>query len=179
MKNKEQKELKAAMNIIAKEELTTEEIQTRKKSKINILICLIQALLFIIYFGITNLVRTSIPINNFDIYIKISYIVFIIIAILMLEIAYKKEKKSFAIYGIEFILLAVHVLLIGHNITTINNTEKLNILKTSFIWIIYYCFKALFIYTIENRRRLKQISDISEIVKEEKPTKKVAKKRKT
>ena len=30
-----------------------------------------------------------------------------------------------------------------------------------------------------NRRRLKQISDISEIVKEEKPVKKVAKKRKT
>ena len=35
------------------------------------------------------------------------------------------------------------------------------------------------VYTNENRRRLNQISDISQIVKEEKPAKKVAKKRKT
>lgn len=153
-----------------------EEIQTRKKLKIDLLICLINAILIEVYFITTNIVSRLIPIQSFDIYIQISYMIFVIIAVLMLEIAHKKGKKNFVIYGIELILLAIHILLIGKDITL---TTKNNILSTSYIWIVYYCLKALLIYTKENRRRLRQISDISEIVKEEKPTKKVAKKRKS
>lgn len=146
--------------------------EKRKKCKIDLFICLVYAILIETYFIITNIISTLIPIQSFEIYVKISYMTFIIISLVMFEIAFKKEKNNLLIHGIEFILLAVHVLVIGYS-------TKTDILETSYIWIAYYCLKALLIYTKENRRRLKQISDISEIVKEEKPTKKVAKKRKT
>lgn len=177
MKSKEPKEANNKKNIL-KENLTPEEIQIRKRFKIELLICLIHAIIIEIYFIITNTISTSMPKQSFEIYIKISYIIFTIIAILLFEIAYKKEKKNLAVGGTEFIVLAIHTLLIGHSITASKDSTQLSILKTSYVWIIYHCLKAVIIYTKENRRRLKQLSDIAQIVKEEKPTKKVAKKRK-
>lgn len=179
MKSKEQKEAnklkkKKSKNEI-KEKLTPEEMQIIKKYKINLFACLIYAVIIETYFIVSNAISTSIPMQSFNIYIKISYTVFILIAVTMFEIAYKKEKMNFAITGIESILLAIHMLLVGK---IAKESGKIYILSTSYIWPVYYCLKALIIYTKENKRRLKQISDIVEIVKEEKPTKKVAKKRK-
>jgi len=170
MKNKEQKEEKTLKSEVKQEKLREKCCHTeRKKYKIELLICLIYAVLIQIYFVTLDRV---VPIPIFSQYVKISYIVFTLITIIMFEIAYRKNKNNFIITGIEFILLAIHVLLLEID------KEQISILTTSYIWPIYYCLKAIIIYTQENRRRLKQISDISEIVKEEKPTKKVAKKRK-
>lgn len=176
MKSKEQKEtgkLKKKSSVVISKELTPEETKIRKRFKIDLLICVIHVVLIEAYFVVTNIISESMPIQEFEIYLKASYIIFIVMAVLMFETAYKKGRKNFAIHGIELTLLAIHILLIEKNIT------RANILSTSYIWILYLCLKALLIYTKENRRRLKQISDISQIVKEEKPTKKVAKKRKT
>jgi len=173
MKNKAEKEEKVSAIKKLKEKLTEEEIKTRRKSKMDILICLIYAALIQVYFIILDKTSKSVSITELSGIIKISYIIFIFIAVLMFEIAYKKEKKNFIVNGIEFIFLSIHTLLIGKNIT-LNN-----ILVSSYIWPTYYCLKAIIVYTNENRRRLNQISDISQIVKEEKPAKKVAKKRKT
>lgn len=173
MKSEKQKKANKLINeknLISKKNLTIEEAKIRKKYKINLFICLIYAVLIQIYFISLNAINTSM--QNFDMYIKISYIVFILIAVLMFEVAYKKGKKNLAVNGIEFILLAMHLLLVGRKVV------KFNILSTSYIWPIYYCLKALLIHTNENKRKLKEILDITEIVKEEKPTKKVAKKRK-
>ena len=167
MKNKKPKE---------KKEYTPEEKQIRKKCRIDLLVCLIYAVLIELFFVSLNANYMSVSVEKFNLYAKISYIVFVFIAILMFEIAYRKEKKNLIITGIEFIVLAIHTLLIERSITLFKEN---NILSTSYIWPIYYCLKAVLIQTKENRRRLKQISDISEIIKEEKPTKKVAKKRKT
>lgn len=153
-----------------------QEMQIRKKYKTNLVICLIYAIIIESYFGSIHVINTLMPINNFNSYLKVIYMILIIIAIIMLEVAYKKEKKSIMVVGIELIVIALHTLLIEK---ILKESEELNILISSTIWPTYYCLKATIIYTIENRRRLKQISDISEIVKEEKPVKKVAKKRKT
>ena len=165
MKNKDQIKAKKLQ-----EQLSEEENKIRKKYKINLLMCLIGAVLTQMYFIILNINSMS---DTLDLYIKISYSIFIIIAILMFEEAYRRNEKSLAINGIEFIILAIHILLLNKN-----TNKELDILQTSYIWPIYYCLKATIIYTKENRRRLRKISDIYDIVKEEKPTKKVAKKRK-
>ena len=156
-----------------KENFTEAERKKRRKSQIDILICLIYAVLIQIYFIALDKNSKSVAITGFSGSIKILYIIFIFIAVLMFEVAYKKDNKKLAINGIEFTFLSIHTLLIGKNITL------KNILVTSYIWPTYYRFKAIILYTNENRRRLKQISDIAEIVKDEKPVKKVAKKRKT
>ena len=146
--------------------------EIKKHFKINLFSCLIGAIIVLLYFVVLNAVNV---LENFDLYVKISYIMLIIISIVMFEVAYKKSKKEIMIIGIEIIALAIHTLLLGR---TSQEDGKLYILSTSYIWPTYYCLKAVIIYTIENRRKLKQISDISDIVKEEKPLKKVAKKRK-
>lgn len=161
-----------------KKQYPEQEIKIRKKHKINIIICLVYAIIIEIYFTALNVVYESIPVEKFDIFIKISSIIFILVAILILEIAYKKQKKSLTIKGIEFVILATHILILEKAVAQVNENKQWYILMTSCIWPTYYCLKAVIIHTIENRRRLKQISDITDIVKEEKPTKKVAKKRK-
>ena len=153
-----------------------QEMAIRKKYKMNLVICLIYAIIIELYFTSLHVINTLIPIENFNIYLKIIYMILIIIAVVMLEIAYKREKKSIIIVGIELIAIALHTLLIDK---ILKSSEQLSILSSSSIWPIYYLLKVMILYTIENRRRLKQISDVSEIVKEEKPAKKVAKKRKT
>lgn len=158
---------------------TEQEAKIRKKHKINLAVCLIYAIIVELYFVALNFTYPTIPLDTFELIIKISFIAFIVTSILMFELAYKKEKKSLAITGIEFVVLATHVLILGKSVIQAKESTKWYILMTSCIWPTYYCLKAMVIHTIENRRRLKQISDISEIVKEEKPTKKVAKKRKT
>ena len=161
-----------------KENLSIEETKTRKKYKINLFVCLFFAIIIEAYFITSNVIYASTTTQNFDLYVKISYMVFIFTAIVMFEVAYKKEDNNFVINGIEIGLLGLHILLVGKNVTLFKKSEELYILSTSYIWPIYYFLKALIIYTNENKRRLKQISDIAEIVKEEKPTKKLAKKRK-
>ena len=141
--------------------------EIKKHFKINLFSCLIGAIIVLLYFVVLNAVNV---LENFDLYVKISYIMLIIISIVMFELAYKKDKKHFIVSGIEIIILAIHTLLIERT--------QVSIISTSYIWPTYYCLKAVIIYTQENRKKLKHISDIAEIVKEEKPTKKVAKKRK-
>lgn len=170
-KPKEENKMKKDLNT----ELTPEEAKARKQYKKNLIISLICGIIIIIYFIILNAI---VPLENFNTCIKVSYIVLIIISIIIFEIAYKKGKKELIVTGIELIALAVHTILIEKNIVTVGKEQQFYILSTSYIWPTYYCLKALLIYTKENRRKLKQISDIAEIVKEEKPTKKVAKKRK-
>ena len=153
-----------------------QEMQIRKKYKTNLVICLIYAIIIEAYFVSLHYISITMPNEKFNIYLKVIYMILIIISIVLLEIAYKKEKKSIMIVGIELIAISLHTLLTEK---ILKESDQLNILISSTIWPTYYCLKATIIYTIENRRRLKQISDISEIVKEEKPTKKVAKKRKT
>ena len=157
------------------QEMTEEEIKIRKKYKIDLIICIISAVIIQLYFVSLHLIKS----NIFNIYVKISYLAFIIISVIIFEIAYKKEKNFLIINGIEIILLAIHTMLIGRNISQKITTEEMYIISTSYVWPIYYCFKAMTIYTKENKRKLNRILDVSEIVKEEKPTKKVAKKRKT
>ena len=162
-----------------KEQLSDEEIITRKKYKKDLLICLVYAIVTIIYFVGINTINILVDIQSFDIYVKSFYMTLILISIILFEIAYKKESKKITVTGIEFMLLALHTLLVGRSITLFNEQKENFILLTSYVWPVYYCLKAIIVYTSENKRRLKQISDIHEIVKEEKPTKKVAKKRKS
>lgn len=150
----------------------------KEECNIDIFLCIIYSIIIALYFISMNFINMLSSSETYELYTKISYTVFIILAILIFEVAYKKDNGITAIYGIEFMVLAVHILLI-ETITTAFKFDKAQyIVTTSYIWPIYYCLKAIIIQTNKNREKLKEASDISEIVKEEKPSKKVAKKRK-
>lgn len=150
----------------------------KRKCNIDIFLSIAYAIIIAIYFITLNWINIVAPVETYELFTKISYTGFIATAIIIFEIAYKKDSGIASIYGIEFMVLAVHILLIKRITQAFNFNTAEFITATSYIWPIYYCFKAIIIYTRENVKRLKEVSDVSEIVKEEKPLKKVAKKRK-
>ena len=150
----------------------------KRKCNIDIFLSIVFSILITIYFITLNYINIMTPTETYDLFIKISYTGFIATAIIIFEIAYKKDSGIAAIYGIEYMVLAIHILLIERITQVFNLNVSEFIVITSYIWPIYYCLKAIIIYTRENINKLKEVSDVAEIVKEEKPSKKVAKKRK-
>lgn len=138
---------------------------------------IIYSVIMMAYFIVLNILNHNCTENIFKTCIKISYMIFLIISIITIEIAYKKSSKKLAIYGIEYMVIATYILLIETITTALNLSMNKYIVFSSYIFPIYYIFKAILLETKENTKELKQLSDIKEIVKKEKPTKKVAKKR--
>jgi uncharacterized membrane protein (DUF485 family) len=118
--------------------------------------------------AISNLILTR--------YINISSMIFLFISILMIEISYKKEDENILIYGLEFLILSIFVLLIKHVPKLLNCNTQTYVLAGSYLFAIYYMLKATVLYTIKKQQELKKYSDIKEIVKEE-PIKKPSKRK--
>ncbi len=64
-----------------------------------------------------------------------------------------------------------------HVITLFKYDFQFYLLTSSYIISIYYVLKAIILYTKGRKEYLESLSDISEIVKKDKPIKKAAKKR--
>ena len=132
--------------------------------------------MIMIYFMFFNIQYEVLPENILIKYINISSIIFLGIAILMIEIDYKKEKDNILLYGLEFLLLAIFTLLIQHMPKLFNCNTQTYILIGSHLFAIYYMLKSTILYTRERQEELKKFSDIKEIVKDE-PIKKVTKRK--
>ena len=94
----------------------------------------------------------------------------------LMEIAYRKDNGRIAINSIEVLVLASHTLSIAHIVEAHRFSFANYILVSSYIFSIYYLFKAIFVYTKEKKEYLDSLSDIKEIVANN-PTKKEATKK--
>ncbi len=139
---------------------------------------LLRAVGIMLYFIILNLAHTTMQLERLIGDIEVFAGAFLVIGILLLEKAYKKDNGSTAITGIEFLLLSLHSLSIMHVITIFKYDFRLYLLTSSYVIAIYYVLKAIILYTKGRKDYLNSLSDISEIVKKEEPIKKEAKKRK-
>lgn len=101
---------------------------------------------------------------------------FLVLGIIMLEVAYKKDSGKSAISAIELLVLAMYSLSIMHVIKFLKYDFNMYLMISAVVFAGYYVLKAIIENTIEKRKSLKQLSDISEIVKEE-PIKKEAKRK--
>ena len=138
----------------------------------NILIAIIVMLYFImintLYYKLEDIMLLNV--------LKILSIVILVFGIVLLEIAYRKEKGGLGINSIETIVLAGHTLSTAH-IVQLQKFEFANyILVSSYMFSIYFLFKSIIIYTKERRDYLNSLSDIKEIVSNE-PIKKTATKK--
>ena len=137
---------------------------------------LLKAIGIMCYFIILNFAYTRMNTDRLINDIEVFSGIFLVIGLVMLEIAYKKDSGKSAISGIELLVLSMHSLSINHIITFYKYDFRFYLLVSSYMFAIYYVLKSVIIYTKEKREYLKSLSDISEIVKEE-PVKKEAKKR--
>ena len=137
---------------------------------------LLKAIGIMCYFIILNFAYTRMNTDRLINDIEVFSGIFLVIGLVMLEIAYKKDSGKSAISGIELLVLSMHSLSINHIITFYKYDFRFYLLVSSYVFAIYYVLKSVIIYTKEKREYLKSKSDISEIEKEE-PVKKEAKKR--
>ena len=136
-----------------------------------------RALCIIIYFIILFFAYTRMNLDRLAQDIQVFSGAFLVLGILALEKAYKKDSGEVAIIGIELLALSIHSLSIMHMITLLKYDFKSYMLISSGIVVIYYVLKVIIIYTKDKKEYLKGLSDISKIVKEDEPIKKEAKKR--
>ena len=136
-----------------------------------------RALCIIIYFIILFFAYTRMNLDRLAQDIQVFSGAFLVLGILALEKAYKKDSGEVAITGIELLVLSIHSLSIMHMITLLKYDFKSYMLISSGIVVIYYVLKVIIIYTKDKKEYLKGLSDISKIVKEDEPIKKEAKKR--
>lgn len=147
--------------------------KTLKKVFINLLI----AIAIMAYFCTLSIVYKQWLHNNIVDVVKVSTMVFLVIALVLIEIAYKKESKRVVIHSFEMLALAIHSLTTMY-ITKVNNFDFNNyILLSSYGFSIYYVLKTIFITTKARKDFVNGLSDISEIVKKEEPKKKEASKK--
>lgn len=139
---------------------------------------LIIAIVVMAYFVILNFAYANVNTETITLGMKISTLVIMLVGIIFLEIAYKKDSETFALNGIEFLVLAAHSLSIKHVVQILNLDFQLYVLVSSYLFSIYYVLKTIIIYTNDKRKYLKGLSDIPDIVKDEEPIKKEATKKK-
>jgi len=125
---------------------------------------LVLATFVMIFFILINTAYYELPESKLLVMLKVISMVFLGVGIILLEIAFRKDSGKVAINAIEVLFLAGHALSTAHVVAL----QKINfanyILVSSYIFSIYYLFKAIITYTKEKREYLNSLSDIKEIV---------------
>lgn len=148
-----------------------EERKIANKIWKNILFAIILMMLFIS----VNILSRNLETEKIDRILKKSSIVMMIASIIIFEIAYKRDKGTIAITGIEILIFAMYTLSITHIVELYKFNFNAYILMSSYMFAIYFVLKSIIIYTNEKRKYLKSLSDIKDIVTNE-PIKKEPKK---
>ena len=127
-------------------------------------------ILFIIMMAITFIINFSfnkLDIPDFKKYINIIQVACCIISIIILEVSFRKDSGKIALYGIEFLVFSVYTLYIPYMYISKANIEFFKIF--TIVFLVYYIIKSIVILVYLKHDYLrKNISDVKEIVKEEK-----------
>lgn len=105
--------------------------------------------------------------------LNIFSMIFLGIAIVLFEVAYRKDQGNIAIYGIESLVVAIFTLFLPYIIFELDETHKKYYLLASIYIAAYYILKSIYIATRTRVEYMNSISDVKEIVKKEKPKRRV------
>lgn len=134
--------------------------QISKKIIANALICIGMLLLLMIYRITADFLTIEIAISMYH----TSAMLILLIALAILEIAYKKDNGNSGISGLEILALAIFTLFAPY----IYIKFRTNFIYKALIFItVYYISKIMIIYYKEKKQYSLNISDISNIIKKE------------
>lgn len=105
--------------------------------------------------------------------LNIFSMIFLGIAIVLFEVAYRRDQGNIAIYGIESLVVAIFTLFLPYIIFELDETHKKYYLLASIYIAAYYILKSIYIATRTRVEYMNSISDVKEIVKKEKPKRRV------
>ena len=127
------------------------------------------AIIVVAYFLVLILAHQNMRLERLAGDIEIFAIAYLVSGLIVLEKAYKKDNGKWAITSIELLVLAFHTLSINHMINILKCDFNKYLLISSGVFSIYFILKAIVIYTKDRKEYLDSLSDISEIVNEDKP----------
>ena len=136
----------------------------KKEVFINIVI----AITLMVYFAFIVLGSIGAIKNVRSIDLNIFSLLFLGISIFIFEVAYKKDSGSLAIYGIESLIVAIFTLFLPFIIFELDETYKKMYLYANIYISIYYVIKSIFISIKTKSKYMNSISDVKEIVKNDK-----------
>ncbi len=142
------------------------EIKNKIRSEIftNITIASVIIVYFIfIILGSIGIIKNLRPID-----LNVFSFLFLTIAIVLFEVAYRKSNGSLAIYGIEFLVVAIFTLFMPYIIFELDDSHKKIYLLASVFIAIYYTLKSIYVSIRIKNEYLNSVSDVKEIVKKEK-----------
>ena len=142
----------------------------------NIVLNLTNAIITVIYFILFSTQYSKFSGGNLTYYMHISSLFFLAISIIIMEIAFKKSDTLTFINGIEFLAMAVFILLTQHMSRLLKQSVQFYTLAGANFIAIYYILKSTILYTKGQQEKLNSLSDIKEIVKDE-PIKKASKRK--
>lgn len=153
--------IKEIKNTIKKKQnLPKEEIEKINKYLFqNILV----ALCIIIYFIFLNLGKLNIQTEVYVTDLKVFSMCILLLAIALIEKAYKKDDGKIAIYGIEMIVLSLITVALIYVNLMLSTRYVYVVTSISYIFAIYYLVKSIISY-IRGRKKY-FVDDMKEIIK--------------
>ena len=164
---KEDTKTKANIEHISKVIEEKKKIPNEIKEKVNSKIFenIIFGIIILIYLGALNLGVANIPTDNYLVDLKVFGALLLILTIIMFETAYKKDKSSLWLHGVEVMVIAIFTMYLVYLYSIYYKTLGSIILTVALLYLIYYGIKIL----IERRNTIKNynksLGDIGEIVK--------------
>ncbi len=164
---KEDAKRKANIENLSKVIEEKKKIPNNVREKINSKIFenVIFGIIMLIYLGALNLGAGNIPTENYLVDLKVFGALLLILTIVLFEFAYKKDKTSLWLHGVEVMIIAIFTIYLIYLYSMYHKTLG-NIINTvAMAYVLYYVIKTL----LERRNTIKNynnsLRDIGEIVK--------------
>lgn len=126
------------------------------------------AVSIMIYMFFVNLIYIKWNMSDFQIFMKIYSLILTIIMIVFFEISYRKDNLKYALTGIELLILNILVTYIPYVYYNKNEIVRKLIMLVPVYYGVYYSFKNFIIYKKEQIKHQSNLSDVREIIKDEK-----------
>lgn len=127
---------------------------------------LLAAVIILAYLVAINLMYYKFEHAIFEQYMKYFALGIILVTVIEIEIAYRKDSKMLALIGVELFLCAVLSLYIPyiylHTTAYLRNT----VMILPSVLLIYYAFKSFIIYKQNQFKHRNNLSDVKEILKD-------------
>lgn len=122
------------------------------------------AIAIIIYFIFLNLGKQNIQLNVYVTDLKVFGMCILLLAIMLLEKAYKDDSGRLAVFGIEMIVLSLTTISLIYVDLMLSSRYSVILTSISYIFAIYYLIKSVVIYL--KKRKKYFVDGMKEIIKD-------------
>ena len=139
----------------------------KENIKTNIFHSLIAATIILAYLAAINIMYYKFEQSVFEHYMKYFALGIILITVIDIELAYRKDSKKLALIGVELLLCGILSLYIPY--IYLHTTAYLRncVMVLPAVLIIYYIFKSIIIFKQNQFKHQNNLSDVKELLKDD------------